>query len=128
MEILSNGVLEELLSYRDTVLNVAEKANLNSNDVMNVMDDRTFIGFLDALNYTGFVESFDYLSWAQERNAHTASIKDVAAEVKNADLEELRKLMTMHIRIERFSEGHIQKLYEEGFFHRFFEKLNELMQ
>ena len=101
---------------------------MNSNDGVNIMDDRTFIGFLDALNYTGFVESFDYLSWAQERNAHTASIKDVAAEVKNADLEELRKLMTMHIRIERFSEGHIQKLYEEGFFHRFFEKLNELMQ
>lgn len=126
MEKLSDGVLEELLSYRDAVLNVTKSADLNSNDGANIMDDRTFIGFLDALNYTGFVESFDYLSWSQERNAHIASIKEVAAEVKKADLEELRKLVTMHIRIERFSEGHIQKLYEEGFFHRLFEKLDEL--
>lgn len=126
MEKLSDGVLEELLSYRDAVLNVTKSADLNSNDGANIMDDRTFIGFLDALNYTGFVESFDYLSWSQERNAQIASIKEVAAEVKNADLEELRKLVTMHIRIERFSEGHIQKLYEEGFFHRLFEKLDEL--
>lgn len=125
MEKLSNDALEEILSFQEEILDKNRLA-ISPNESMNVIEDRTFLSFLDALNYTGFVESFDYISWAKERNKATDSVEDAAAEVDEADLEELRKLMTMHIRIERFSEGHIQKLYEAGFFNRFFDRLNKL--
>lgn len=125
MEKLSNDALEEILSFQEEILDKNRLA-ISPNESMNVIEDRTFLSFLDALNYTGFVESFDYISWAKERNKATDSVEDAAAEVDEADLEELRKLMTMHIRIERFSEGHIQKLYEAGFFNSFFDRLNKL--
>ena len=80
---------------------------------------------MDALNYTGFVESFDYISWVKERNKAADSVEGAVAEVDETDLEELRKLVTMHIRIERFSERHIQKLYEADFFNRFFDRLHK---
>lgn len=126
MERLPNGVLEELLSYRDSVLHMSDAVNNGSDHEVNIMDDRSFIDFLDALNFTGFVEIFDYVEWMQMRGQENGLSENMASEVKSAGIDELRKLLTMHIRIERFSEGHMQKLYEEGFFEAFFDRLGEL--
>lgn len=126
MEKLPNGTIEEILSFRNRFVQETNAVSFSSGHNTNIMDDRSFIGFLDALNYTGFVENFDYISWMQQRDQVNDMPASMVEEVKNADIEELRKLITMHIRIERFSEGHIQKLYEKGFFTKFFDRLEEL--
>lgn len=130
MEKLSDQDFEEILSYR-TILEQpagrlqAKQGNMENSVQENIMDNREFIGFLDALNYTGFVENFDYISWAEKRNS-LRSVKSMVDEVGQMDLDELRKLMTYHIRVERFSEGHLQQLYDSGFFDSFFDKLESL--
>lgn len=126
MERLSDGAIEEILSFRNRLIQETNAISFSSEHNTNIMEDRSFISFLDALNYTGFVENFDYVSWMQQRDQVNDMPGNMTEEVKNADMEELRKLITMHIRIERFSEGHIQKLYEKGFFTGFFDRLEEL--
>ncbi len=126
MEQLPNGTIEEILSFRNRFVQETETVNLSSERNTNIMDDRSFIDFLDALNYTGFVENFDYIAWTQQRSQMNAMPKNSMEEVKNMDMDELRKLITMHIRVERFGEGHMQKLYEEGFFNEFFDRLEAL--
>ncbi len=126
MERLPDGTIEEILSFRNRFAQEARVVSLSSERDTNIMDDRSFIGFLDALNYTGFVENFDYTAWMQERKQMRGLLENSVKELKNADMAELRKLIAMHIRIERFSEGHLQKLYEEGFFDEFFSRLEEL--
>lgn len=130
MEKLSDQDFEEILSYRTILEQGAGRLQAKQGDMENpaqenIMDNRDFIGFLDALNYTGFVENFDYISWAEKRNS-LRSVKSMVDEVGQMDLDELRKLMTYHIRVERFSEGHLQQLYDSGFFDRFFDKLESL--
>ena len=126
MERLPDGTIEEILSFRNRFVQDTNAISSSSEYNTNIMEDRSFIGFLDALNYTGFVENFDYVSWMQQRDQVNDMPENMVEEVKNADMEELRKLITMHIRIERFSEGHLQKLYEKGFFTGFFDRLEEL--
>lgn len=126
MERLSDGAIEEILAFRDQVEQKTENVSLSVEHDTNIMEDRSFIAFLDALNYTGFVETFDYTAWAGQRSQKKDMLENSAEELKNMDLEELRKLITMHLRIERFVEGHMQKLFKEGFFHAFFSRLEML--
>lgn len=126
MERLPNGAIEEILAFRDQLEQKTENVSRSVEHDTNVMEDRSFIAFLDALNYTGFVETFDYIAWAEQRGRKNDMPENSAEEVKNMDLEELRKLITMHLRTERFAEGHMQKLFEEGFFNEFFNRLETL--
>lgn len=126
MERLSDGAIEEILAFRDQVEQKTENVSRSVEHDTNIMEDRSFIAFLDALNYTGFVETFDYTAWAGQRSQKKDMLENSAEELKNMDLEELRKLITMHLRIERFVEGHMQKLFKEGFFHAFFSRLEML--
>lgn len=125
MERLPDGTIEEILLFRERLEQETGEARLLAERDRNIMDDRSFVEFLDALNYTGFVEPFDYMAWAGQRS-QTNGMQESSEEVRSMDLEELRKLLTMHLRIERFSEGHMQKLFEEGFFQKFFNRLEEL--
>lgn len=126
MKRLSEGTIEEILAFRDRLEQETGREGFSAKQNTNVMDDRSFIEFLDALNYTGFVEGFDYTAWAEQRRQTDAVSENSAEELKGMDVEELRRLITMHLRIERFSEGHMQKLFEEGFFREFFNRLEEL--
>ena len=126
MEKLPDGTIEEILSFRNRFEQKMGAVRLSSERDMNIMEDRLFIDFLDALNYTGFVENFDYITWERQRSQVNSVLENIVEQVKNMDMEELRKLMTMHIRMERFSEGYMQKLYEDGFFDEFFNGLEEL--
>lgn len=46
--------------------------------------------------------------------------------IAQADLEELRKIMTAHIRIDRMSDGHLDRLVERGFWNHCLERLAQL--
>lgn len=126
MEKLPDGAIEEILSFRNRFEQRAKTVSLSSEQNPSIMEDRSFLNFLDALNYTGFVENFDYIAWERQRSQANNMSENPIEEVENMDIEELRKLLTMHIRVERFAEGHMQKLYEEGFFNKFFGRLEDL--
>lgn len=75
--------------------------------------------FHRALYDHNWVVSFDWPSWQVEaRRLHEA-----ADALKKADLETIRKLLTTHIRKERFCEGHLLAVYESGHLAAILERL-----
>ncbi len=64
--------------------------------------------FLKALDKLIIV--FDWPAWHEEA-AHYLEIPDALAK---ADLLTLRKLITIHVRAERFNEGHLAAQYKNG--------------
>ena len=82
-------------------------------------NDEQLLRFIGALNRTEFVYPFDYISWLKETNIDLTSV-DV---LNHADLETLQKIMVSHVRMERFSGGHMQQLLDSGYLAAFFSAL-----
>ena len=78
---------------------------------------------LGAMEMSGFIEIFDWMAWVESIGADNLNSTSY---LKTADLETLRKLMSAHIRLERFSAGHIQKLFRSGYMQAFFEGLERV--
>lgn len=73
---------------------------------------------------SGFIEMFDWQAWLETiGNEHLKSIEYL----EKSDLETLRKLMTAHLRIERFAAGHLQGLFASGYMHAFILRLEALL-
>jgi hypothetical protein len=67
-------------------------------------------GFLDALHKHGWLSPFDWTAWQDEAERY---LKDPAA-LASADLDTLRKLLTLHVRKDRFCDGHLLEMFESG--------------
>ena len=69
-------------------------------------------GFVEALYSAGVVFDFDWpnLRWQAEAERLVSDPEALAA----ADLSTLRKLLTTHVRKERFCEGHLASVLESG--------------
>jgi hypothetical protein len=67
-------------------------------------------GFVFDLYRYGWVQPFDWMAWQDEASKY---VND-AALVESADVEIIRKLLTLHARNERFCEGHLGVMYEMG--------------
>ena len=66
--------------------------------------------FVQALYDDGWVTSFDWSEW-QETAAQHVDSPDL---VTSADSETIRKLFTTHVRKDRFCEGHLAEMFENG--------------
>jgi len=67
--------------------------------------------FLFDLDRYGWVQPFDWTpTWLDEFSKY---VNDPVM-VESADAETIRKLLTMHVRAERFSEGQLCVIYEMG--------------
>lgn len=66
--------------------------------------------FIQALYDNGWVESFDWGEW-QETAKQFVDQPELLA---SADLETIRKLFTTHVRKDRFCEGHLAAMFENG--------------
>lgn len=66
--------------------------------------------FMQALYNSGWVEPFDWTEWQDEAERFVNEPEAVAA----ADLDDLRRLLTTHVRKERFCEGHLACMLECG--------------
>ena len=66
--------------------------------------------FIEALYEQNLVYSFDWTSWQEE--AHR--LMDNPQALETADLLILRKLLTTHVRADRFNEGHLASVLENG--------------
>lgn len=77
---------------------------------------------LATLEATGFTAPFD---WQGEFGERLQDLENVEV-LQGADLEQLRKIMTAHTRIDRFSDGHLDHLIRTGYWNRCIERLRML--
>ena len=66
--------------------------------------------FMDACYKNGFVVRFDWEHWETEALAY---VRDPAL-LKDADLTVLRRLLTWHIRQNRFTKNHVATMIASG--------------
>ena len=66
--------------------------------------------FVKTLYKTGWVVSFDWSEW-QDAAARYVDSKEA---VRTADVATLQKLLTTHVRKDRFCEGHLAAMFESG--------------
>ncbi len=67
------------------------------------------LGFLKTLSENGFIQPFDWMNWREGEQ-----LVDQPALLEKASLQTLRKLLTAHVRADRFSEGHLAAVFESG--------------
>lgn len=67
-------------------------------------------GFVLALYRQHIVLQFDWVSWKDEAKRHMARTDSLA----EADLLTIRKLLTTHVRADRFVEGHLGQVLNSG--------------
>jgi hypothetical protein len=66
--------------------------------------------FIQTLYQEGFVTPFDWMDWQQEANAFMQHPE----RVQTTDLETIQKLLTAHVRAERFNSGHLAQMIQTG--------------
>lgn len=66
--------------------------------------------FYQALYKEGFVVGFDCGKWQDDAKSYVTN----PARLGNADLLTIRRLLTLHVRKERFCDGHFAKMIDNG--------------
>ena len=82
------------------------------------------LGFERALSEHGFVVPFDWPTWADEGMA----IQRDPARLSEADLRTVVRLFTLHVRADRFSEGHLAEAIDQGWLLALLERLRVLQE
>ena len=85
---------------------------------------REVMDFCQALYDQQIVFSFDWPSWQDEAQR---LYSDPAA-LERADLLTLRKLLTTHVRKDRFAEGHLAEMFECGHVTAILRRLKEVRE
>lgn len=65
--------------------------------------------FIKTHSANGFIQPFDWMNWQEEEQ-----LMDRRTLLQKASLQTLRKLLTAHVRADRFSEGHLAAVFESG--------------
>jgi Family of unknown function (DUF6508) len=81
-----------------------------------------FLGFLKALGHHRFLVPFAWPAWAEEGMA----IQRDPARLREADLPTIVRLFTMHVRADRFMEGHLAEAIERGWLLALLERLRSI--
>ena len=81
-------------------------------------------GFIDALRKQGIIISFDWTSWREEAERCQTDAKAL----ETADLLTLRRLLTVHVRAERFAEGHLASVFESGHITAILRRLEQIRE
>ena len=85
---------------------------------------REVMDFIEALSDQEIIFSFDWPSWQEEAVQY---VSDPGA-VEQADLLTLRKLLTLHVRKDRFVEGHLAHMLEDGHITAVLRQLNKIRE
>ncbi|MDG6251257.1 DUF6508 domain-containing protein [Methanocalculus sp.] len=84
---------------------VAEEGHLPWFDYSRSVDE-----FVQALYKHKFIVMFDWGCWQDEAIEYYNDPERMA----NADLPTLRRILTLHVRKERFCAGHLEEMFESG--------------
>lgn|GEM_PF-2358877 len=80
------------------------------------------------LSDTGFLMVFNWHEWLDRNEVFQDLNKDIQEEIKYADLETLRKLMTSYVRGDRFNEGLLERIIVDGKLHCILQRLREIKE
>jgi len=80
------------------------------------------VAFIQVAYLAGFVEPFDWPAW----EARALRYFDKPELLRTARLATLRKLMCLHIRKDRFSEGHLAGMIKAGHIQAILRRLGAL--
>ena len=83
---------------------------------------------LQTLFETGFLMVFNWHEWLNRNEVFKDLNKDIHEEIKSADLETLRKLMTSYVRGDRFNEGLLERIVVDGKLHCILQRLREIRE
>lgn len=72
--------------------------------------DEVVMQFYQALYGNGWVEPFDWTEWQDTASQYVNS----PGLIDSADSETVQKLFTTHVRADRFCEGHLASMFENG--------------
>jgi hypothetical protein len=79
--------------------------------------------FLEALYGHGWImQDFDWGAWQDEAGKYWSAPELI----READLETLRKLLTLHVRKDRFCEGHLLAAFQNGQITAILRRMKEL--
>ena len=84
--------------------------------------DESASRFISALHDNGWVVPFDWVSWQGEAQRYVSSPEML----ESADVDVIRKLLTMHIRKERFCDGHLLAVFRSGHLNAILRRLKAL--
>ncbi|MDF1515161.1 MAG: DUF6508 domain-containing protein [Anaerolineae bacterium] len=87
------------------------------------MEDEVIV-FLQTLYDQDIIYVFDWGKWQDNAQALTAD----PALLQQADLLTLRQLLTTHVRMDRFVEGHLGAMFENGLITAVLHRLQEIRQ
>lgn len=79
------------------------------------------LDFTKALSGNGFIQPFDWMRWWEGEQ-----LVDNPVLLQKASLQTLRKLLTAHVRADRFSEGHLAAMFESGHMVRILKRMADL--
>lgn len=103
---ISKEALSQVIEASHPVVNLAATKTFSNEE-----GEPHITNLLMTMQSSEFVSPFD---WQSEFEKDPDSLQDIEL-VKKADLEQLRKLMTANIRIDRMSDGHLDSLIKSGY-------------
>jgi O-acetyl-ADP-ribose deacetylase len=83
-----------------------------------------FENFVQTLYDNGWIIDFNWPQWQEEAKDYIDNI----ATLKKADLETLQKLITLHVRKNRFCDGHLVSIIKSGHIGDIFHRAKEILQ
>lgn len=78
--------------------------------------------FISTLYEQGIMIRFDWPTWSEEAKRYQSN----RAALESADLLTVRKLLTTHVRAERFEEGHLARIFDEGLLTALLQRLKQI--
>ncbi len=85
-------------------------------------DGHDFLSFIDSLYAAELVSDFDWMAWAGEAQCYI----DAPELIGNLDIATIRKLITGHVRNDRFCGNHLRSMLENGHIAAILERLSEV--
>jgi hypothetical protein len=80
--------------------------------------------FVKTLYEQAILLEFDWTSWREEAQRYRSD----PSSLEQADLLTLRKLLTVHVRADRFVEGHLASMFEAGHMLAILRRLKQIRQ
>ena len=128
---ISKSGLEKLLSTIPLLENYSGpwiEHNIKSEDHTISIGPATYpapvMAFLRSFDDSGLLIPFDWGSWQEEAARMCAD----PSLIQEADLQTIRRLLTTHVRKERFCEGHLAGLCESGHIVSVLKRLKQLWE
>lgn len=78
--------------------------------------------FIDALHEFGWITPFNWGSWTDQAKRYV----DDPEALSTADVETLQKLLTTHVRQDRFCDGHLLSMFTSGHMTAILRRIGEI--